>query len=112
MLILSRFSQIGVFHLRQMLAAAGVDAEEAGGRAEHILGTFLEAPPVEDAGTALRQLHGSGIQVLTNRIQSQCPLNSCPIDSLFVESQPQAQGGKTRGLSSAHRWPGTLGFRV
>ncbi len=49
-----------------MLAAAGVDAEEAGSRAEHILGAFLEAPPAEDAGSALRQLHGSGIQVLIN----------------------------------------------
>lgn len=57
------FKDIGAFHLRQMLAAQGVSADTAESTAQHILGAFLEAPPMPDAGPALEQLHAAGIKV-------------------------------------------------
>ena len=56
--------QIGAFQLQQMLAAQGVNGDEAAEKAQTILGAFSEAPPFPDVGEALERLHGAGIKVV------------------------------------------------
>ena len=56
-------SQIGAFHLQQMLTSNGIDGNEATEKAQTILGAFSEAPPFPDVGEALERLHGAGIKV-------------------------------------------------
>lgn len=102
-------AQIGAFHLRQMLAAQGLSADEAGSKAQHILGAFLEAPPMPDAGPALEQLHAAGTKVslLATRINA-ChhkldlhgPIQARPMPDAGPALQQRHAAGIKVGLSA------------